>query len=65
MAQTIAHKQATQRYESKAYDKILLRIRRDADLTRKDIQTAADAKNESLNQYILNSIKQRIQEEKK
>jgi len=60
MAQTLAHKQATQRYETKAYDKVLIRIRKDGDRTRKDIQKAADAKGESLNQYILNAIDMRM-----
>lgn len=64
MPQSTAHKQATQRFETKAYDKILLRIRKDADLTRHDIQKSADAKGESLNSYILNAIKQRIQADK-
>lgn len=60
MAQTQAHKKATQRFETKAYDKILLRIRKDGDRTREDIQKAAESAGESLNQYILNAIDMRM-----
>lgn len=61
MPQTRAHKEATQRFETKAYDKILLRIRKDGSRTRADIQQAADAKGESLNQYILKAVDMRMQ----
>ena len=61
MPQTRAHKEATQRFETKAYDKILLRIRKDGSRTREDIQKAADAKGESLNQYILKAVDMRMQ----
>jgi len=60
MPQTDAQRRAHLKYESKAYDKILVRMRRDSDFTRKDIQRAADAKGESLNQYILNAVKMRM-----
>lgn len=49
------------KYESKSYDKILVRLRKDADLTRQDIQTAADAAGESVNGYILEAVRQRIE----
>lgn len=55
-----AHIKATTKYESKAYDKVLLRIRKDGELTREDITAAATAAGESLNEYILNSIRERM-----
>jgi predicted HicB family RNase H-like nuclease len=61
MPKTDAQKRATSKFETKAYDKVLIRIRKDGDLTRKDIQRSADAKGESLNQYILKAVEMRMQ----
>lgn len=61
MPKTEAQKRANLKFESNAYDKVLVRIRKDGQLTREDIQKAADAKGESLNQFILNAIDMRIQ----
>ena len=55
-----AHIKATTKYESKAYDKVLLRIRKDGDLTRDDITAAATAAGQSVNEYIMESIRQRM-----
>jgi len=60
MPKTDAQRRANAKYESKAYDKILIRVRRDDNRSRKDIQRAADAKGESLNQYILKAIDMRM-----
>lgn len=57
---TKAQTKAKIKYETKAYDKVLLRIRKDGDLTREDITAAATAAGESLNEYILNSIRERM-----
>ena len=57
---TKAQTKAKIKYETKAYDKVLLRIRKDGELTREDIQQAATAAGESLNEYILNSIRERM-----
>ena len=38
-----------------------LRLRRDADLTRDKLQEAADAAGESLNAYIVEAIRQRLE----
>lgn len=55
-----AQKRATSKFESKAYDKILLRIRKDrpdeSGLSRESIQAAADAEGLSINSYILKAI---------
>ena len=60
MAQTRAHIQATTRFEHKAYDKITVRLRKDGEITRADVQAAADQDGKSLNAYIIDCIKQRI-----
>jgi uncharacterized protein (DUF1778 family) len=60
MPASAAQMRANNRFEAKTYDRINVRIRKDGDLTRKDIQRAADAKGESLNQYILNAVKMRM-----
>lgn len=60
MPRTDAQKRANNKFEAKAYDKILIRIRKDGNRTRKEIQRAADAKGESLNQYILNAVYMRM-----
>lgn len=60
MSSTPAKVRAQTKWEAKAYDKVLLRIRKDGDLTRDDITAAATAAGESLNEYILNSIRERM-----
>ena len=60
MATTKAHIAATGRYEKKAYDKVLLRIRKDGDLTRETIAAAADREGLSVNAFILEAIKEKI-----
>ncbi len=57
MAITDAQRKAKAKYEAKAYDKILLRIRTDGDITRKSIQRAANCENKTVNQYILDCIR--------
>ena len=51
---------AQSKWESKVYEKILLRLRSDGDLTRADIQQAADQDGKSLNQYILDAVKEKM-----
>lgn len=64
MAQSKAHKEATRRFESKAYDKILLRIRKDTEPTRDTITNAATASGMSLNAYIMQAISEKMEKEK-
>lgn len=61
MAQSKAHQAATQRYEAKAYDKILLRIRKDTEPTRDTITEAATRSGMSLNAFILEAIKEKLE----
>lgn len=61
MPATKAHIKATTKYESKAYDKILLRLRKDGDLTKEDIQKVADDEKMSLNAYIIKAVQEKMQ----
>ena len=58
---TQAQSRATQKYESKSYDKVLLRIRKDKEPTRETITKLAESKGESLNGFIMKAIEERIQ----
>ena len=51
---------AVGKYESKTYDKVLLRLRKDAEPTRETIQAAADAAGMSLNAFILSAVSDKI-----
>ena len=60
MPKTEAQIRANVKFESKAYDKILIRLRKDrpdpSGLSREIIQKAADAKGLSVNAFILEAI---------
>ena len=56
-----AHIRATIKYEAKAYDKLCIRIRKDADITREDIQAAADLEGESVNAYVMEAVRRRME----
>ena len=64
MPQTAAHIRATIRFESKAYDKITIRLRKDrldpSGLSRASIQEAAEAEGMSVNAYILQAISEKM-----
>lgn len=51
---------AQTKWESKVYDKITLRTKKESDISREAITAAATAAGESLNEYILNSIRERM-----
>ncbi len=59
-----AQKKAVRKYETKTYDKILIRIRNDGSdnsgLSREIIQKAADAAGMSLNAFILSAVNDKI-----
>lgn len=61
---TPAQVRAQTKWEAKAYDKILLRIRKDGELTRDEIQKAADDSGKSLNSFILDAVQEKIQNSK-
>lgn len=56
-----AHIRATIKYEAKSYDKLCIRIRKDADITREDIQAAADLEGESVNAYVMEAVRRRME----
>lgn len=68
MPQSAAHIRATTRFESKAYDKIQVRIRKDrmddSGLTREMIQQAASAEGMSVNAYILQAVSEKMNKKK-
>ena len=55
-----AQRRAKAKFEAKAYDKVLLRIRNDTEPTRETITKEASKRGESLNAYIIEAIKRRI-----
>lgn len=61
MKQSEAQARATARYERKAYDRIVLRLRKDAPPTKEAIDEAAAAAGESLNAYVKNAILDRME----
>lgn len=63
-----AQKRATQNFEKQVYKKILLRIRQDgkSDIVNyKELETAVAVSGKSLNGYILEAIKEKIEHDKK
>lgn len=64
MPATKAHIRATTKYEAKAYDKILIRIRKDGDVTRETIAKAAELEGISLNGFIIEAIKEKMERDK-
>ncbi len=61
MAQSKAHIEATGRYEKKAYDKILLRMRKDASINGDVIRTHAEVMGESVNAFLLRAVEEAIE----
>ena len=56
-----AQNKATQKYIHNSYDQISIRVRKDGDITRDTMQAAADQEGLSLNAYILEAIKEKIE----
>lgn len=61
MPRTEAQRRALAKYEAKAYEKILIRIRTDStDLSREKIQAAAEAAGLTVNTFILEAIAEKM-----
>lgn len=60
-----AQNKAVQKYIKNNYDMLRIRIRKDADTTKADIQAAADRAGESMAEYITGAIRQRMEREEK
>lgn len=57
---TKAQAKATRKYDDKSYDKILLRIRKDSDINKTNLSGIAERKNTSINNLIIEAIKEYI-----
>ena len=55
-----AKKRADQKWDAKAYDKVLLRLRKDTEPTRDTITRAAECAGMSLNAFIVEAIREKI-----
>ena len=55
-----AKKRADQKWDAKAYDKVLLRLRKDTEPTRDTITRAAEGAGMSLNAFIVEAIREKI-----
>ena len=61
---TEAKYKANKKYDAKAYSQILLRVRKDSAYNRERIQAEAKKAGASLNTFILDAIKEKIEREK-
>ena len=61
---TKAQIRANTKYENKAIDKITFRLRKDggSGITREDIQKAAEAAGVSVNEYVLQAVKEKMKQ---
>lgn len=55
-----AKRRADQKWDAKAYDKVLLRLRKDTEPTRDTITRAAEDAGMSLNAFIVEAIREKI-----
>lgn len=55
-----AQTRASNKWNTKAYDRVNLILKKEVSPTKEEVQTAADAAGESLNAFIVNAIKQRM-----
>jgi len=56
MAQSKAHMAATSRYEQKAYDKLLIRLRKDAEVNGNAVRAHAESQGESMQGFVVRAI---------
>ena len=56
-----ARTRASNKWNAKAYDRVNLILKKEASPTKEEIQAAADASGESLNGYIVEAIRQRLE----
>lgn len=58
---TQAQNKATQRYVKKSYDVLTIRTRKDDEINKAVITDNANKVNESVNEYVVKAVKQRIE----
>ena len=56
-----ARTKANNKWNAKAYDRVNLVLKKETSPTKDEVQAAADAKGESLNAYIVEAIRQRLE----
>lgn len=56
-----AQQKAVSKYMKNNYDTVTLRIRKDGEINKAVITENANKANESVNEYVLNSVKRRIE----
>ena len=56
MAQSKAHMDATNRFNKKAYDRIQMSVRKDADINGDVIRAHAESRGESVNSFLLRAV---------
>ena len=59
-----ARTRANNKWNAKAYDRVNLIFKKDATPTKSEVQAAAEAAGESLNGYIVEAVKQRMERDK-
>ena len=60
MSESEAQRRANLKYRKKAYDTFLLRLRQDRTPTKEEIQEAATKQGESIHEFIINAIVERL-----
>ena len=58
---TQAQNKATQKYVKKSYDVLTIRTRKDDEINKSVIADNAAKVDESINEYVINAVKQRIE----
>ena len=61
MSESEAQRRANLKYRKKAYDTFLLRLRADRSPTKQEIEKAAEDHGESMHEFIINAICERIE----
>ena len=56
-----ARTKANNKWNAKAYDRVDLVLKKETSPTKDEVQAAADVKGESLNAYIVEAIRQRLE----
>ena len=64
MAQSAAHMEATGRYNKKAYDRVELKLRKEADINGDFIRAHAELMGESVNAFMLRAVTETIARDK-
>ena len=65
MLASLAHIDATKRFEKKSYDQFVLKIRKDSDINRDFIKKYVESTGESMNAFITRAITETVQHDKK